>query len=872
MAVAGTNWISTLLARWVKWVLRHSAAVIVISLVAGVVCIRYAGQNLGINTDTANMISSALPWRQAFIDYRDSFPVRDRNIVIVVDAATPGLAGDFAERLTDKLSAQPELFESLYLAGAGDFFDRNGLLYLSLDDLQKLSDRLAAAQPLLGLIRERFNGAGVIGAFERIAGADSEQVPADVAELDSLYDELARSVEAAERGDSRALPWRRVLGVGGDTGTRRLILVQPMLDFNQLQPAGPAIRSIRDAAAGLREQLHADVSVRLTGQVAMEHEELVSVTRGAGFAGLSALILVGGVLYWALRSVRLLAISIVTLLVGLACTAAFAALSVGHLNLLSVAFAVLYVGLGVDFILHINLRFKELLVEGTSVHGALTETLRGVGASLFICAVTTAAGFYSFVPTPFSGVAELGLISGTGMFISLFVSVTLLPALIAQFVPADRAGAPLLPPSRRLGRWLTGRPKVVVAIATVAMLASLDALPGVDFDSNPVHLRDPASESVTTLEELAQASEAPLFNLFAIADDHRTATEWASRLRPLPVVQDVATVDSLVPDHQQDKLFVLDDISLLMGPDFATLERVPAQPSQLRHELADLKRELDANGPAGGGATHLSEALASLSAKLQELPADRAQQMLSGLGRSMTEGLQQELARLQKGLQAMPFDRKDLPPELARRWINDEGRELIEIIPSENVNDNDAAERFVSAVRAVVPNATGLPVVHEEASTTVVEAFSEAMAYALVLVTAILILFLRRLTDTLLVIVPILFAAGLTAAITVWLGVPLNFANIIALPLLVGVGVDNGIHIVHRMRTEPPRDGEPFSTSTSRAILTSGLTTIASFGNLAFSAHVGMASMGQLLTLGMAVTLAATLILLPALLKLGIRR
>jgi hypothetical protein len=177
----------------------------------------------------------------------------------------------------------------------------------------------------------------------------------------------------------------------------------------------------------------------------------------------------------------------------------------------------------------------------------------------------------------------------------------------------------------------------------------------------------------------------------------------------------------------------------------------------------------------------------------------------------------------------------------------------------------------VTAVRSVVPNATGLPVVHQEASATVVRSFQLAFLYALALVSLLLLFFLRGGGDMLLVLVPILFAATVTAAATVWLGIPFNFANIIALPLLVGVGVDNGIHLVHRMRTEPPKDGEPLNTSTSRAVLASGLTTIASFGNLAFSAHVGMASMGQLLTVGMAVMLAATLILLPALLRRGPR-
>lgn len=871
MALAGMEWISGLLARWVAWVLAHRRVVIVVVVLMSVVCTRYAMLNLGINTDTANMISASLPWRHDFIEYRKSFPERDRNIVVVVDAPTGGAADDFASRLSDTLRAHPAMFESVYLAGSGDFFDRNGLLYLSKGSLEKLSDRLAAAQPLLGLLRQRFNGAGIVEAFRRIANANPSET-ADSVEVDSLYRQLGRSIDAAENGQARPLEWRRLLGVGAEQGTQRLILVRPALDFKRFQPAGAAIAEIRNAAASLHRQLQGDVSVRLTGTVAMQQEELLAVSRSAGLAGLASLLLVGIVLFWALRSVRLLVISLVTLLIGLIWTAAFAAVAVGHLNLLSIAFAVLYVGLGVDFILHVNLRFKELLAEGADVAGALVRSLRGVGASLFICAVTTAAGFYSFVPTPFDGVSELGLISGTGIFISLFVSVTVLPALIAEFAPAGRAGKTFVPHPQRISLLLHARPRLIVAVAAALFVAAIVTLPDVRFDSNPIHLRDPASESVSTLKQLAAQGQASLFNLVAIADDHRQADEWAAKLKRLAVVKDVRTVDSLVPDQQKEKLSILDDISLLMGPDFAALKRAPADPDGLKRELMGLQQDLMSGGTVDPSAVRLLSALSGLLSELRRAPAARAERILTTLGRSLTEGLPTQLDRLQEELHARAFGRENLPPELAGRWISKAGKELVEIVPAQNLDDNVAAAHFVSAVRKLVPHATGLPVVNQRASATVVEAFTEAMTYALVIIAAILLLFLRRIGDTLLVLLPIVFAAAVTAGATVWLGVPFNFANIIALPLLVGVGVDNGIHIVHRMRTEPPKHGSPLATSTSRAILTSGLTTIASFGNLAFAAHVGIASMGQLLTLGMAVTLAATLILLPALLKLGLQR
>lgn len=867
MLTSGADWISRRLAIWVELVLEFKASIFVVGLVGGALCIYYAAGHLGINTDTADMISSKLPWRQDFIDYRDGFPQRNRNIVIVIDAPTAAQADDVAAALADSLDAEPELFESVFVPGAGPFYERNGLLFLSLDDLDRLAERLTVAQPLLGRLKSDFDGAAIVGVASEAATAASGGDDAGFDPPEAFYGELAAAIDAAAAGVREPLAWQRLLGDAKPGAARRLILLQPAFDFTRIQPAGRAIERLRELIGDLGLDNRAGVTVRLTGTVAMEHEELVSVTEGASRAGIAALVLVAAVLYWAFGSIRLVTIAVVNLLVGLAGTAAFAAAAVGHLNLLSVAFAVLYVGLGVDFILHLGLRLKELVAQGTSFDSAIVESVRGVGASLVICAVTTAAGFYSFIPTPFDGVSELGLISGTGMFISLFVSLTLLPAMFGLFA-SERSIGGSGASTGSVTSVLLKRPAVVVWVAALVAVATFSMLPRVEFDSNPVHLRDPASESVRTIEDLAASSEAPTLDLFAVADDHRTALEWSSKLEALPVVKDVETADTLVPDRQSEKLEVLEDVDLVLGPGFADLSETRSDPDALARALSDLAGVLGRIERPTEAQAKLEAATERLLGRLAGASAGDAESVLAGLDADLTADLPRQLERLSKALSAEAVGRDDLPAGLVERWFDDSGRELIEITPAENVNDNSAAADFVDAVRAVVPTATGLPVVHHEASKTVVRSFQLAFTYALSMVVLLLLLFLRRLGDVMLVMLPILFAAGVTAGATVWLGIPFNFANIIALPLLVGVGVDNGIHMVHRMRTEPPADGEPLKTSTSRAVLASGLTTVASFGNLAFSAHVGMASMGKLLTLGMVVTLLSTLLLLPAMLKL----
>jgi hopanoid biosynthesis associated RND transporter like protein HpnN len=860
------------LARVVGAILRRRRLAIVTLLGLAVFCVWYAAHHLGVNTDTTNMMSPTLAWRQNFNEYREAFPSRDRNLLIVIDARTSARADAFAAKVLAELRREPDLYHSILLQGEGDFFARNGLLYLPLPQLQQLADKLTAAQPLLGLLHARFDGAAVLDVATRTLSPPAG-VSADTSAAAPLYSEIARVLDQASTlgaGHSALEPlaWSNLISTGAaqQQGTRRLIVLQPALDFSKIQPAAPAINGVRAIVARLNAAEAEPVSVRLTGSVAMEHDELASVSASAGIGGLVALLLVCAILYVALRSWRLLAISVTALFAGLAYTAAFAAATVGHLNLLSIMFVVLNVGLGADYVIHVLLRYRELVAEGYEAEPALLTTMRGVGTSLLLAAFTTAAGFYAYIPTQFQGVAELGWIAGTGIFFGFLAAATLLPALVAEFASSLRVKSARTVLDPRIFVPFNRHPRAVLGIATVVIVASGIALFWVTFDSNPIHLRDPKSESVKTLLELAANGDAQLLNLEAVAPDHATATMWAAGLRGLPQVRNVITIDSLVPKDQDDKIAVLDDLKLVMGPSFAQLNRVPADPERLTASLAALE-SASAERP---DAAALHAAVAKLRAALANEPSADATRNLAALDAALTEGLPSELGRLASGLEARPFGRDALPDVLASRYVSANGRELVEITPAEDVSDNAAARRFIAAVRGVVPKVTGPPVVYQEASSTVVRAFELALLYAFSLVSVMIFVVLRRWRETLLVILPIALSKLVTAGAAVAIGMPFNYANIIALPLLVGFGVDSGIHVVHRMRTETAE--QLFDTSAMRAVFASGLTIIATFGILAFSSHVGTASMGVMLAIGLCVSMAFTLIVLPAWLKVRAER
>jgi hopanoid biosynthesis associated RND transporter like protein HpnN len=842
-----------------------------ITLVLGLAgaSVYYSIGHLGINTDTANMISPDLDWRQDFIAYRASFPSRDQNIVAVVDGPDGETAMAHARALAQALRAEPGVFPSVFLAGDGEFFEENGLLYLPIDELETLADRLIEAQPLLARLADDPGGAGVVEALET-ALAQSDELPGTArADIDRILAELAATLQAANAGTERPIAWGDLLGVGEASAARQMILIKPRLDFSRVRPARDAIERIREIAAGLPGA--GAVQVRLTGTLAMEHEELTSITRSTTISGIASTAMVILVLFWALRSLPLLAVAATSLLAGLCLTAGFAALAIGHLNLLSAAFAVLYVGLGGDFILHMTLRLKEPRASMVGIDEALQEMARGVGSSLIVCAATTAAGFFAFIPTDFDGIAELGLISGVGMFISLGVSMTLLPALLK--VVALRRNILVVGSGAGEGNWSLPAlpPRLTVGLAAAAVGLSLLVLPRLEFDGNPIRLRDPDTESIRTLEDLATDRSAPLFNLAVLVPDAATARATAERVTPLETVDRVVTVAALVPADQDDKLVILEDLDLVLGSTLSGFGAGTAEPERLRASLASLAGLLAAR-PAPSAAANAFMAQASTwLAGTPGVPDDASERRAAALDRDIRGNLDDQLVRLERGLRTDGFGPADLPVELMERWVNPAGEQLVEIGPKEDLNDPEAAARFVADVRSAVPNATGLPVVYEEASATVTRAFAFALAWAFSLVVVILLLVMRSLRDTLLVLSPVLFAAVVTGGICVLTGLPLNFANIIALPLLVGVSVDSGIHIVYRMRTEPPAGGDPLSTSTSRAVVACALTTVASFGNLAFSSHYGMSSLGQLLTLGMVMSLIGALAVLPALMRLGRR-
>jgi hopanoid biosynthesis associated RND transporter like protein HpnN len=471
-------------------------------------------------------------------------------------------------------------------------------------------------------------------------------------------------------------------------------------------------------------------------------------------------------------------------------------------------------------------------------------------------------------------VAELGLIAGTGMFINVLLCFTLLPALVtlvarrgfasrATGMDAARPTAAVPFPARH--------PRAVATATFVLAFFAASLVPSARFDGNPLNVRDPSAQSVRAFRDLLRDGAAYPWNVSVVADDAEEARALAGRLRALSTVRSATYISDFVPGRQREKLATLEDAAFLLAPTART-ENTDAPPT-LDRQLSALRALRDALGELGRTDGDLAESGARLRADLDRVlavaadPGD-ALAVVAALEDALLGTLPEQLESLARVLAPGPITVESLPEPLRRRMVSADGKFRIEIAPAEDLADEAALARFIESVRSVAPRATAGAVGVYEGERAIVHAFQQAFASAVVVIAVLLLALWRRVADTALVMTPLALAATFTTALGVLLGIPFNFADVIVLPLLFGLGVNSGIHLVERWRLGDIAAERLLATSTARAVVYSSINTVGSFGTLGFATHRGIASMGQLLALGVALTVICNLVVLPALISL----
>ncbi len=864
---------------------RFAWAVVAIAIVVGGASGYYAAKHFAINTNTNDFLSAKLPWRQRLADMDKAFPQRTDEIIVVIDGETPELTESAAAQLDAKLAARTDLFQSVDRPDGGPYFDQNSFLFQSVPEVQRTVGGLMKAEPFLAALAADPTLRGVMDAFSYInRGVRAKAGTFD--DFDRPMVSLSSALDDVLADRHTFFSWRALLS-GESPSPRELrhfLTVKPILNYAALQPGRVATDFIRASARDLGLTPGQGVTVRLTGPVPLADEEFSTVEEGSGLNAVLTALIVLFIIWRALKSLRIVAAVALSVVVGLCVTAALGLTSLGlwhsisaaidthcircawtlfkpgALNLISVAFAVLFVGIGVDFGIQFSVRYRAERHEEPDFHKALQMAAAKAGRPLALAAAATTAGFYSFLPTDYRGVSELGLIAGTGMIIAFLSAITVLPALLTLVrPPAERepVGYKFLAP---IDNFLSAH-RYAIVIGTLAVaLAGTPLLAHLHFDFNPLNLRSKKTEAVATLLDLMKNSNGDTNTIDILAPNLDATPPLVAKLQKLPEVSRVLTLSSFVPADQDQKLPIIQHAASILLPLFDPNRLRPAPTPE--EEVAAMNKAADLFSKTAGGVTgkgaddarHLADSIRKLATASAE-KRDAARALL-------LPSLKVTLDLLHRALEAKPTGLDDIPQSLRRDWISDDGQARIEVAPKGDQNNNTVMQKFARAVGKVAPGATGEPVAMQESGDTVVKAFIEAGIWALLSISILLYIVLRRVTDVLLTLVPLLLAGLVTLEITVLINMPLNFANIIALPLLLGLGVAFKIYFVMAWRAGTTN---LLQSSLTRAVFFSAMTTATAFGSLWLSHHPGTSSMGKLLAISLVTTLCAAVLFQPAL-------
>ena len=849
----------SLIASLVRLAVARAWIVATVVVILCVVMIHFVSGHFAMTTDTYALLSPNLPWRVRQAEFNKAFPPESSDIVVVVDGQTPELSEAAAAKLAASLGAQTRLFDSVQRPDGGPFWAHNGLLFASSADVKTFIAQLVKGQPFLGAMASDPSLRGLANTLA-LAAKGVNNGDASPEDLRTPIRTLADALQGLSAGKPTFFSWRTLIsGKEPDKGDlRRIILVGPVLDYTRLQPGRLPVEAIRSTAQRLQLDAVHGVRVRLTGPVPLQDEEFATLAERAGLIAALASAAIVLMLWFAVRTPWLIASILATTLVGLLTATALGLVLFQRFNVISVAFIPLFVGMGMDLGIQFSVRYRAERGTGQEVGPALIETGRTMGRSLTLAAAAIGAGFLAFTPTAYYGVSQLGVIAGLGLLLALALNLTLLPALIALTRPPGapvRAGARLT----RIDNYVLAHRRLVVGSGAVAALVSALLLPQVHFDFNPIHLRSSKVESVSTLTDLMHDPDRSPNTLEVIRPSLAAADQLAAIFRNDPTVHAAHTLSNFIPTEQPEKIALIADAANLVDLTLNPLEISPppsdAEIIDSLHRAAAKLRQVSTDDAA------LRADFARLATGFDTLATGgaaaraRAEQLL-------LPGFMTTLEQIRNWLHPQPVSIETLPREIVRQWLTSDGRARVSVLPRGDSNDDAVLRQFVAAGLRIAPDATGTAMYLRAYGQAVVNAFIEAGVLSFVVICGLLLIALRRLRDVAITMAPIVLTGLLTLGTCVLISQPLNFANIIALPLLFGIGVAFHIYFVMSWRSG---GSHLLTSSLARGVFFSALATATGFGSLWASSHPGTASMGKLLMISLVWTLVSALLFQPAL-------
>ncbi len=856
-------------------VIRFPELTLLVAGAVAVLSVMVAVRGLEFHTKRSDLLSPKSDYHRRWIAYTKEFGDKE-DVVVVVQGEHPTAVAAATDDVATALATKPELFHAVLQKVDTSSLRSKGLYYLGYEQLAALGGLVGQMESVLQGNSLGLDAAAPIAAEMGMASGGADRVPPVIsaAEQQLHLAMLARwldSLLVALRDPSQYhSPWPEMNALAAaaptagssqrlqaDNGKIGLIMLQLAPDTKKsFVPNTEAIKSLRRMLDQVRQR-HPNTYIGLTGLPIIEFDEMQASQSSSTLATILSLMGVVVVFIAGFGGLRHPMLAVLSLIVGLVWSLGFITLSVGHLNILSSAFGAMLIGLGIDYGVYYVARYIQLRNASYGMQDALMETARSIGPGIATGAITTAGAFFVAGFTDFRGLAELGVVVGGGALLCWLSGVAVLPAMIClsdRNRPSSSLPAPL-----DFASWfrpLWRRPRLTLALACGATAIISMGISRLWYDYSLTNLQPAGLESVEVQRTLlARLGRSALCGL-SIANTRQEVQLRKQRCLELPSVERVEEIATLLPEVDARNTAMVGRIHAQLS---ALGTRPPAlrvpQRQQLQEQVAQVEAIFD----------HIPEAAAccwqvhQIRGLLERLSDQECTARLSAYGQSLCRDTWQRAAALRAVSNPQPPQWSDLPEGLVSRFVGHNGKYLLKIYCKGDVWDPAAMEKFVADVRCVDPNVTGNPVQICEASRQMRRSYEESAVYAVVIVLVLVLIDLGSLWDALLAMLPLGLGAIQMIGLMGLLDIPFNSANMIVLPLINGIGVDYGIHVVHDFRRRK-HSYRTISASTVTALVINSLTTMVGFGSLMIASHQGLQSLGRVLTIGLTCCLVSTLI------------
>jgi len=877
---------------------KHSLAVVAVSVILAGLSIWVTGEKLTFKTGRGDLVAKGLPYVKLYEEYRDHFEDLE-GMVIVAESESPEKMAEFAEVLAAKLQVRPDLFSQVIYKFDTSYFRSRFLLYLDPPELKSLQIKLEEHQdfiesinaapglnPLLNEINREISS-GMVDSLmtDFLGGGDDEEDEEKNDENDlnlllRIIEEMNRSLKKNYYYQS---PWQSLFNSGEESLRDKgylvsknekllFILAVPNEDETSFTGYKDSVYSARELIAEVKKDFPS-ISVGLTGEDVISTDEMITTQKDVELASKIAL---GGVVLLfiiAFKGIVKPLLAVFSLLIALAWSLGFTSLTVGHLNILSVVFTTILIGLGIDFGIHILERYKEERQEGADISTALQKTLQGTGQGNFSGAITTAMAFGAMVLTDFIGIVELGWIAGWGILFCMIAMVLLLPALVTleekwrKPVYSKSAEKPIIASVSWLDRFFSHYKLIITVCCVLVLVASL-SLRTAHFDYNLLNLQAKGTEAVKYEMRILENAGRSAWSAAMLADSLEEVRHKETQLKTLPTIENVESIAAMVPKHQEENLqYVRENLSPLLSELYVEEDDEPFSLRALTKTLKRIRFKLQGRE---GKEDKVAQAAREIDKFLETnkiIEPELAEKKLAEFSEELFVDYRGLMIDLKKNADPKLVEISEIPKSLRDRYISKQGKYLITIFPSVDIWNLDERERYLKDLRSVDPNVTGSAVHMFNSTRLMTEGYINGGIYAMTAIIIYVFIVFRNPRTVFFILLPVIAGSIWTLGIMELTGLKLNMANLVILPLILGIGVVNGIHIIHRYREE--EDKNVLGKSTGQAVILSSLTTMIGFGSMMVADHYGVFSLGLVLTLGVFCCLVASITFLPALLKLS---